>query len=43
MNEALAHSQAPALGRKGLACGCGWEEAWPEGTVGNEGALRNDA
>lgn len=34
MNEALAHSQAPALGRKGLVWGCGRQETWPEDTVG---------
>ena len=40
MNEELSRSQAPALRRKGLVSGCGWEEARPQGTVRNEGALR---
>lgn len=33
MNGALTHSQAPALRRKGLVWGCGWEEARPEGKM----------
>lgn len=41
MNEALSCSQAPTLRRKGLVSGCGQEEARPEGTVRNGGALRN--